>query len=135
MQIQIYGKNIEVTPAMQNFIHKKLARLERFFHKPQKIHVELSVDKHHKSGEVQQVDMNIYLEHDQLRTTQKSNNMYNSISQACDELKDQALRDKEKYQGKRRKTIQIKRLMKSIWPWQKIGREGGDSTPPADDQT
>lgn len=127
MQIQIYGKNITVTPAIQDFVHKKLGHLEKFLHKVQKIHVELSVDKHHKSGEVQQVDVNVYLEHGQLRTTQKSNNMYNSINQACEELKDQALREKEKYQGKRRRTIQIKRLMKSIWPWQKTGRDEGDA--------
>lgn len=46
MRIDTYGQQIEITPALRDYVQDKLARLERHFdHKPIEVKVQLRVDK------------------------------------------------------------------------------------------
>ena len=46
MRIDTYGQQIEITPALRDYVQSKLGRLERHFdHKPIEVKVQLRVDK------------------------------------------------------------------------------------------
>ena len=45
MRIETYGQQIEVTPALRDYVESKLARLERHFDQPFDVRTQLSLDK------------------------------------------------------------------------------------------
>ena len=50
MRIQTYGHDIEVTPALRDYVENKLERLGRHVERPLEVRVQLSLDKpNHKA--------------------------------------------------------------------------------------
>ncbi len=45
MRIETYGQQIEVTPALRDYMETKLARLQRHFDQPFDVRTQLSLDK------------------------------------------------------------------------------------------
>lgn len=45
MRIETHGQQIEVTPALRDYVESKLARLERHFDQPIDVRTQLSLDK------------------------------------------------------------------------------------------
>ncbi len=45
MRIETHGQQIEVTPALHDYVESKLSRLERHFDQPIDVRTQLSVDK------------------------------------------------------------------------------------------
>ena len=45
MRIETYGQQIEVTPALRDYVESKLARLGRHFDQPLDVRAQLRVDK------------------------------------------------------------------------------------------
>ncbi|MEO5962623.1 MAG: ribosome-associated translation inhibitor RaiA [Thermomonas sp.] len=45
MQIETYGQQMEVTPALRDYVETRLSRLSRHFEHPCEIRVQLGVDK------------------------------------------------------------------------------------------
>lgn len=45
MRIETHGQQIEVTPALRDYVQTKLARLERHFDQPIDVRITLSLDK------------------------------------------------------------------------------------------
>ena len=45
MRIETYGQQIEVTPALRDYVETKLARLARHFEQPIDVRTQLSLDK------------------------------------------------------------------------------------------
>lgn len=52
MQITYYGKNLTVTPAMQQCVAEKLSTLERFSKETGKAHVTVEMNRHHRHGDI-----------------------------------------------------------------------------------
>ncbi|MBI4426468.1 MAG: ribosome-associated translation inhibitor RaiA [Candidatus Kerfeldbacteria bacterium] len=52
MDIIISGKNLVMTPSMRAVIERKLGRLERFWQRLIRMHVEISINRHHRRGDV-----------------------------------------------------------------------------------
>ncbi len=101
MNIIIKGRNIEVTPALREYIEKKLTRLEKFMD-INDVNVTLLVEKNLHRIEVTIV-VNGYI----LRGEEVSGNMYGSVDLVTDKMEKQMLRYKEKLQkrNKKRKTV------------------------------
>lgn len=119
MNIQIYAKNLELTESIKSYTKLKIEKLEKYLHPNANVHVELSVDKHHKHGEVHTVEVNITMGNELLRAKESDNTLYEAIDKISERMKTLGSKDKGKHQAKIRKMIQFKRLIKSIWPWQK----------------
>lgn len=50
MQIETYGQDIDVTPALRDYVDSKLQRLSRHFEQPFDVRVQLGLDKpNHKA--------------------------------------------------------------------------------------
>ena len=74
MTFKIIGKNMEVTPTLQNAIERKLSKLERYFTSGTVIYVTLSVQK-----DRQIIEVTIPVKGNIIRSEQASTDMYVSI--------------------------------------------------------
>jgi putative sigma-54 modulation protein len=91
MEFLIVGKNMEVTPNLDQAVRDKLGKLDKFFSKDTVAHVTLSVDKdRHK------IEVTIPIKGSIIRSEQVSNDMYISI----DLVEEVIERQVKKYKGK-----------------------------------
>jgi putative sigma-54 modulation protein len=93
MKIQVHGDNIGVTPALHDFVDKKIGRLGKYFDAPpeREIHVMMSVE-----GDVHRVEVTLQLHGVLFRAEEESPDMYASIDQVVDKLEQQVNKHKEK---------------------------------------
>jgi len=112
MKIQIRGKDLDVTPALHDYVEKKIGRLEKFFSTPSihDVHVTLSVVRDQHSVEVTMPLNNLIL-----RAEEKSEDMYASIDVVSEKLERQLEKTKSKL-AKRVKQDGIHSLFKEPGP-------------------
>lgn len=91
MQINITGQQMDVTPALRDYIESKLQRLERHFDQMTKIHVILSVEK-----ERQKAEATISVARGELFADTEQESMYAAIDSLMDKLDRQLKKHKEK---------------------------------------
>lgn len=97
MNIIIKGRNIEITPALREYIEKKLSRLEKFMD-INDVNVTLQVVKN-----LHRIEVTMLLNGFILRGEEASANMYGSVDLVADKMEKQMLRYKEKIQKKNKK--------------------------------
>ena len=93
MKIQVRGKHLDVTEALQSYVEKKIGRLEKYFHAPsnQTVTVTLSVIK-----DLHAVEVTMPLDGFVIRAEEKSGDMYASIDLVSDKLEKQIEKNKSK---------------------------------------
>jgi len=91
VQIEISGHQIDVTPALRDYVQTKMQRLERHFDHLLSMHVILSVDKLDHRAEA-----TIQTSGKALHADSISENMYAAIDLLADKLDRQVLKHKEK---------------------------------------
>lgn len=91
MQINITGQQMDVTPALRDYIESKLQRLERHFDQITNIHVILSVEK-----ERQKAEATISVARGELFADTEQESMYAAIDNLMDKLDRQLKKHKEK---------------------------------------
>jgi len=91
MQIDITGHHVDITPALRNYVHAKLERLERHFDHLTGMHVVLTVTKlEHRAEATLQVN------HGKLFADAVDSDMYAAIDALSDKLARQVTKHKEK---------------------------------------
>jgi putative sigma-54 modulation protein len=98
MNIEITGRQIEVTPALREFTADKLRKLEKLLDGPLEVHVVLAVEKHRHMAEIQ-----VKGRTGVFSGTEETGDLYASISEVADKLERQALKHKEKVTGRKRR--------------------------------
>lgn len=91
MNIEITGRQVDITPALRDFTEDKLRKLERLLSGPLEAHVVLAISKHRHSAEIQ-----VKSPHVTLTGTEETGDLYTSIGEVVDKLERQALKHKEK---------------------------------------
>lgn len=91
MQIEVSGHQIDVTPALHDYVQTKMQRIERHFDNVQTMHVILSVDKLEHRAEA-----TLTTSGKALHAVSASENMYAAIDLLADKLDRQVLKHKEK---------------------------------------
>ena len=84
MKVYARGKNIEVTPALQEYLEKKLKKLDKYFNNELEAHVTLSVVR-----EIHSVDVTISIDSLLLRGEEATDDMCASIDLVVDKLERQ----------------------------------------------
>jgi putative sigma-54 modulation protein len=109
MDFKIRGNNIEVTPALREYVEKKLGKLEKYFNTPPEaeVNVTLSVIK-----ELHSVEVTIPLPGVILRAEVKNGDMYAAIDLVVDKLERQIRKHKTKVNRKFRQEGGLKSLLK-----------------------
>ncbi|NMB36173.1 MAG: ribosome-associated translation inhibitor RaiA [Firmicutes bacterium] len=97
MQINVRGKNIEITPALQEYVDKRLRKLEKYFDTQIDAQTTLSVVR-----EDHIVEVTIVINGLILRGEESTNDMYASIDLVVDKLERQMHKYKTKINRKLR---------------------------------
>ncbi|MCG3729475.1 ribosome hibernation promoting factor [Vibrio cincinnatiensis] len=91
MQINIQGHHIDLTDSMQDYVHSKFQKLERFFDHINTIHVILRVEKLRQIAEA-----TLHVNQGEIHATADDDNMYAAIDGLVDKLTRQLNKHKEK---------------------------------------
>lgn len=91
MQINITGKQMDVTPALRDYVENKFQRLERHFEQMKNVHVILSVEKERHKAEA-----TISVARNELFANTEQETMYAAIDELMDKLDRQLKKHKEK---------------------------------------
>ena len=105
---------MELTEAIENYLHKKVKTLSKFIDEESKLEVVVGKNsKHHKSGkEVFKAELRAYIKGDISQVTSESEDLYSAIDTARDELVDLLSSKKDKKQTLVKKGAQtIKKMV------------------------
>lgn len=93
MRIETYGQQLEITPALDEYVQSKLQRLDRHFDQPIEVRVQLGVRKpsHHAAADLIVPGKTLHAE-------AAGENMYAAIDLLADKLDRQVVKHKEKQQ-------------------------------------
>lgn len=91
MNIEISGHGVEVTPALREYVHEKLARVQRHFEQLMDIHVVMHLDKNAHC-----VEATMNASQKQFHAESEASDMYASIDLLSDKLDKQVRRYKSK---------------------------------------
>lgn len=99
MELNIRGKNLEMTDALHDYVEKHTGKIQRYFDKPVKMNVLLRISNMTKTCEV-----TVYADGVILRGVEKSDDMYKSIDLVFDKVERQIHKYKtrlaKKFKGK-----------------------------------
>ena len=91
MRIETYGQQIDVTPALRDYVESKLSRLGRHFDQPFDVRTQLRLDKPDHRAEA-----NVPISGRMLHADATAENMYAAIDLLADKLDRLLLKHKEK---------------------------------------
>lgn len=117
MIINIKATNIELTPAIEGYINKKLESLSKFGGGGEvSVYVEVGkTTNHHKQGELFKAEINLGLNGKKFFTDSEKDDLYKAIDEAEQDLIRQITykKDKEKTLFKRG-AISVKKMLKGL---------------------
>lgn len=96
MQISIKGTNLDLTPAVKEYVDEKVGNLEKYLEGAIDARVELERDKHHKTGNVFRAEVMISVGGKTMRADHSSGDIYASIDMVIPKLKEQIGKFKDK---------------------------------------
>jgi putative sigma-54 modulation protein len=97
MQMNISGKNLEVTDSLREYVEKKMGRLDRYLPNVSDVRVELSVENARASKDRQVAQVTLRTKQAVLRAEEASGDMFASIDAVMDKMHRQI----DHYKGKR----------------------------------
>jgi putative sigma-54 modulation protein len=97
MQLTITGKNIEISNWLNEYVEKKVSRLDRYLPVISEVRMELSVENTRAAKDSQVAQVTLRTKHAILRAEEASADMFVSIDQALDKMQRQI----DHYKGKR----------------------------------
>jgi putative sigma-54 modulation protein len=112
MKIEFTGRNFTVSPAIRKHITEHFKKVEEFLNGTDKVHVILSIEKHHRH--VAEVVVN--WQHRSLTAQADTTDMYTSSSQAIDKLRRQIVKLKGKIVDSKHTAPSVKAVAPSPVP-------------------
>ncbi|MGM9929658.1 MAG: ribosome hibernation-promoting factor, HPF/YfiA family [Bacillus sp. (in: firmicutes)] len=98
MDYNIRGENIEVTPALRDFVEKKVGKLERYFNNTPNAHVYVNLKVY--NDKTAKVEVTIPMPNLVLRAEERATDMYAAIDTIIDKLERQIRKHKTKVNRK-----------------------------------
>ena len=86
MNLVIKGKNVDMTPALRDYVEKKLGQLEKYSHHIQETSVELSVHRNPRIADNQIVEVTSFVSGAVIRAEEAANDMYAAIDLVADKI-------------------------------------------------
>src|SRR5436190_8878483 len=102
MQLQVKGRNLEVSTAIRDYAEQKLAKLERQLEDP-RVELELALERNPSIAANQIAEATIWTRGPVLRAREASSDMRASIDQLVDKLERQVTRYRRQGRSKRRR--------------------------------
>lgn len=102
MQVMIHGRNLEVTPRLQDYVEAKAARLGRYLGTIYKVRVDLAVENTRSDADSQVAQFTVHGKKTVLRAEERTDDIFASIDAVIDKLHRQIVRHKGKRQQRLR---------------------------------
>jgi ribosome hibernation promoting factor len=102
MQLQVKGRNLEVSDAIRSYAEQKLAKLERQLEDP-RVELELALERNPSIAANQIAEATIWTRGPVLRAREASADMHASIDQLVEKLERQVTRYRTQGRSRRRK--------------------------------
>ena len=102
MELQIKGKNLEVSETMRAFAERKLAKLGRMVHESTRVELELAVEKNPSVAANQIAEATVWLKGHTLRAREASRDMKASIDELTEKLQRELAELRDRRVAKRR---------------------------------
>jgi len=96
MQLEVKGKNVEVSDSIRSYAESKLRKLERQLSPPTVVELELTVERNPSISQNQVAEATIWTKGPVLRAREASSDMKASIDQLTEKLARQVKRYREK---------------------------------------
>jgi ribosome hibernation promoting factor len=96
MRLQVKGKNVEVTDAIQVYAERKLGKLARQLADPTRVELELAVERNPSIADNHVAEATIWTKGPTLRAREASSDMKASIDMLVDKLERQVKRYRQK---------------------------------------
>jgi putative sigma-54 modulation protein len=108
MKIILHAKNIELTPAIKDYVDEKIGSVAKFLNEPNDDLIEARVEvskpsRHHHEGSVFYAEVNLKMGKNLMRATHEHNDLYVAIDKVRDEIERQIKKFKEKRNDKERR--------------------------------
>lgn len=130
MKIDIRGTNLELTPAITEFVHEKIGSLDKFIgafamreegsperNRLVEAFVELSrTTNHHRQGDVFKAEVNIKIAGNVVRAEKEDMDIRAAIDLVREELKAELQKEKGMYEAKYKKGARTMKRLLSISP-------------------
>ncbi len=100
MQVTVTGRNVELTPALKDYLLDKLQRSQKHFDHTLSITALLSVSKNPSVAQSQTAEVTIKLNGSVIRGEESTENMYASIDLVADKIERQLRKYKTRYYQK-----------------------------------
>jgi len=119
MQIKIRSKNLELDEKIKSYVEEKIGSLNKFLNDIQLVRVELSLDKHHRKGNVFYAEVMLEIKGNRFYTKEEAQDLYAAIDICREEMIQEIRKFKTKMRDKKRgEERRWKRWIK-IWWWRK----------------
>jgi putative sigma-54 modulation protein len=102
MRLQVKGKNVELSPALEDYAQKRLGRLEKHLNDSARVELELAAERNPSIGQSQIAEATVWTKGPILRARESSHDMKASIDLLVDKLERQAQRLRERRRGRGR---------------------------------
>jgi putative sigma-54 modulation protein len=96
MNLQVKGRNLEVSDQIRQYAEDKLGKLERLVNDPTRVELELAVEKNPSIADNQIAEATVWTKGPVLRARESSGDMKASIDQLVDKLERQVKRYRDK---------------------------------------
>lgn len=117
MRINIKATGIELTPAISDYVYKKVSSLEKYFNNPDAVaQVEVGrITQHHKTGEVFKAEVHVIGAGLDVFAVSEQADLYAAIDLVKDEIVQNALQGKQKKETiTRRGARVVKNMIRGI---------------------
>jgi len=108
MRLQVKGKNLELTPALEEYAERKIGKLTKMLAEPTRVELELAVERNPSIADNQIAEATIWTKGPVLRAREASPDMKASIDQLADKLGRQVERYRDKLTLERRREARSK---------------------------
>ena len=102
MQLNVKGKNLEVSDSIRSYAERKLAKLDKQVNELTRVEVELTVERNPSIAANQVAEATVWLKGHTLRARESSSDMKASIDELTDKLMRQIKDERNKRAAKRK---------------------------------
>src|SRR4051794_8264169 len=96
MQLQVSGRNLDVSAAIREYAERKLARIERHLTEDTRVDLELAIERNRSISANQHAELTVWTRGPVLRAHEYAEDMYAAIDLAVDKLDRQVRRYRER---------------------------------------
>ena len=110
MRIEIRGRNLEITPELEDAIHKRFKRTARQVSELATLEVELSEERNPRVTDKYVAEATLHLKKTTLRAREATPEMLHSIHELAEDVRRQVKRNRELRRGRERTRRVVSRL-------------------------